>query len=455
MARLTPCWRLRSVWASWFWLLSCSLVTGDIRAGEIAREPDPTKLTQAVKKVLPAGWKVTRTQANVTPEDWETFMPRAGFLVEGSNGKDTFRIWFVPRDWVGIRKLPSKPRGPFYREGILLGTYCKTITAASDGTFCARARHLFAPNSRSTPSLCNGGYYEAMKIFRGKFDQADRTARELIQRHCKTPEQFAEAAHSLVVLGVPARTVFLRAAREVQGMDRDLFCSVLGSMGGKDAIGVLCELVTDARLEDQRRKYAAMALRHHTDRRIGPALHTALKQLREEDPLSTVVRTLVRVGHTVAAPDMLTAFRRIENSYYKAEVAQALAAFRHRPAIPDIRRFVESFRSNNQKPPAAAELALLLLTGDWGTPGASYRLHISAPAEAVLGQKLMLRIHVENIGKEPLWTWHVSETDLVVDGKKPPVELELTLGGGLMGHFYPGEVHTMTCDFSRRIVKPG
>jgi hypothetical protein len=423
----------------------------------LAAQDEQKRLAEAVKRILPPGWKVTTTRAKCTPDDWETDSPKAGFLVEGGDGLSTFRIWFLPRDWIGIRKLPNNAPRTCYWEGILVGSEYKTITFASDETFCNRVHNLFREGSQSTPSLCNSGYDTALDIFRGKLAAADRTAQALIKKHCKTPEQFAEAAHSLVVLGVPAKTVFLLAARQVRGMDRDLFCSTLGLMGGKDAIGVLCDLVADARLEDQRRKYAAMALAGRTDRRIGPALHTAVKQMRDEDALGGVVQSLLWARYTAAAPDLLVAFKRMQNDHYRAELAQVLAAFRHQPAVPELRRLVQGSREKNQAPPSGIELALLRLTGDWGKPSATLRLHVVAPAEAVVGQKLMVTLHAENIGKEPLYRWNGAEMEagLVIDGKVPKREEMVDGISGRITYFYPGEVYTLTQDISLRITTPG
>src|SRR6266536_570927 len=108
-------------------LLMALLLAASSFAQKVDRKPDPTKFADAVKKVLPLGWSVTRTQPGSTPDDWENSSPRVGFLVEGSNGKDTFRVWFLPRDWVGIRKLPNKAPRTCYWEGILVGDHYKTI----------------------------------------------------------------------------------------------------------------------------------------------------------------------------------------------------------------------------------------------------------------------------------------------------------------------------------------
>ena len=153
----------RATPSAWFTALLAVFLVALPSSGQKAdREPDPTKFTEAVRKVLPRGWGITRTQPACTPEDWETNSPKAGFLVEGGNGKDTFRVWFLPRDWVGIRKVRNKAPRTRYWEGILDGSYCKTITAASDETFCDRMRHLFRESSQGTPSLCNGGYDTAL-----------------------------------------------------------------------------------------------------------------------------------------------------------------------------------------------------------------------------------------------------------------------------------------------------
>src|SRR5262249_26042663 len=187
---------------------------------------------------------------------------------------------------------------------------------------------------------------------------------------------FAEAAHSLVVLGVPARGVLLRAAREVQGKDKDYFCSALGSMGGEDAIEVLCEVVADAKVEDQQRKRAAMALDGQRGNRIGPALQKALLEIRDEDSLSGVVRALTHLRYQPAGPGLLAAFKRMENDYYRVEVAHALAALGLKEATPVIGGFVERLRKNgkgSEELRQRAELALLRLTGEWGKPAEGMR----------------------------------------------------------------------------------
>jgi hypothetical protein len=228
----------------------------------------------AVEAVLPPRWAVTRTQIGSAPTDWFSDDPRAGFLVECSDGDDSARIWFLPRDWIGIRKVPNQAALTCYWEGVLAGDKYKTITHAPDGVQQALS-HL-GGNSMGTPSLINGGYYQAECIFRGKFQSADASALRLIRKNCTTPPAFEEAALSLVVLGVPAESVFRRAAREVKGSNKDLFCSALGEMGGDEAIGVLCEVLSDSTVDAYQRGYAAMALQRHEDERIGPALHKAL-----------------------------------------------------------------------------------------------------------------------------------------------------------------------------------
>ena len=109
----------------------------------------------------------------------------------------------------------------------------------------------------TTPSLVNSGYPLGMEIFGSKLQVANQTAEGLVKEHCTTKAQLAEAAHSLIVLGVPAKSVIKRAATE---MPDGFFSSALGLLGGSDSIDTLCQLVADPRTNDDARKKAAMSL---------------------------------------------------------------------------------------------------------------------------------------------------------------------------------------------------
>jgi hypothetical protein len=429
---------------------------GRVEARVMGLGPDKgeqLRLEAAVKAMLPLGYRITRTVPGAAPPDWHTSEPKAGFLVEGGDGNKTFRICFLPRDWIGIRKRPNQAPFACYWEGILDGEHYKTITAGDDDF--QRLVHDRLGQNRGTPSLVNGGYDEATEIFRGRQKEVDRTTQALMQKYCHTPEEFAEAAHSLIVLGVPAKAVFLRAAREVESHDKDFFSSALGLLGGKDAIGVLCKIVSDAKQDDLRRKYAAMALDGHADKRIGPALHKAIEELDNSEAVGTVARVLMHQRYAVAAPALLAAMKRIENNYFRIEVAQCLAGMHYTKAIPELRRLAEDVRRKDKAGPGVEgmDLALQRLTGDWGKPGKTMRVRLSAQANVVAGEKVPLRIDIENVGPDPFQSWNMP-FGLIINGQEWDSSNRF-MGGGITYSMLPGDIHMISWDLSKELKEPG
>src|SRR5438445_54573 len=122
-----------------------------IKGEDFSKREVQAKYTKAVVAILPEGWAVTRTQTGTTPPDWHTDASKAGFLVEGGNGKHSFSVWFLPPDWIGIRRLPNAAPRTCYWEGILAEDDYLTISACSDETFCDRVHRLFG-GGLSTPS---------------------------------------------------------------------------------------------------------------------------------------------------------------------------------------------------------------------------------------------------------------------------------------------------------------
>ena len=377
-----------------------------------------------------------------------------------------FRSYFLPRDWVGIRQVPNRAPRTCYWEGVLCGERYKAITFATSDDFQRRTEKLLG--GMRTPSLVNGGYHEAQTIFARNAEAADRAAQALIAAHCKTPRQFAEAAHSLIVLGVPARKAFMRAAREAEGGEQSFFFSALGYFGDRETIGLLCELVADPKIPDYERKYAVLSLRGHADKRIAPALHTALRQFRYQEAFDHTVQELSRRRYKPAGPDLLTFFRRVPDTdkyaeYRRRDLATALAAVGYQEAAPDLRRWVGKLRKAPPEDRAilkATELALLRLTADWWSPGGPTRLLLVPPAPATLGQKMPLTIHVEHIGDEPFEFFEDgvdSAEGIRLDGKplKAEEKIKVRAAIGMVRYFYPGEVRTQTYDLSPHVTTAG
>jgi hypothetical protein len=416
------------------------------------------KLKKAVEGILPDGWTITKTSAGVTPSDWETNTPKAGFLIEaGDSSGATAQVFILPRDWIGIRKLKNQRPSSCYWEGILVGDTYKTITASPDNKFQERVQDLFPRGSMRTPSLVNSGFDLAMEIFKDKCKETDQTAQALIREHCTTPEEFAEAAHSLIVLGVPAKSVFVRAARDVKSDDRDFYWSALGHIGGEEAIGVLCDIVVDERVPDYHRKYAMMALYGHTDKRIGPALVKALKNLRNEEAIQAVARLPIILRYEPAASELLSALKRMESSYSKADVAQALAALRCKEAVPEIKKLLEELQKDKRAfafEGENVELALLRFTADWGKPSKDVRLLVVAPEKVALGEKIPVKMYEENIGEKVRESRYIPELGLEVDGKPVSDKKEFVYIGPV-SRTHPGEVKHMSLDLSSYLKKSG
>ena len=100
-----------------------ALAGGLLACGPAPDEAAPTvparvDWIEAVRGVLPPGAAITGTAHDVVPDGW--ISDRAnGLLVEGRLGRDTFQIWILPPDWIGIRKPDPRRARPNYWDGIL------------------------------------------------------------------------------------------------------------------------------------------------------------------------------------------------------------------------------------------------------------------------------------------------------------------------------------------------
>jgi hypothetical protein len=422
-------------------------------------------LTRQLKAALPRGWVVTGTAAAVTPPDWHSDEPRAGFVVKGKNGTDTFTVYFLPRNWVGIRKVPNTAPRQTYWEGILTDGSVLTITSSTDLQFPLQFEK--ASPWRSTPSIVNGGFDEAQRVFRGRRARVDSAAAALVRRHCKTPAEFAEAAHSLVVLGVPARSVFLRAVREVVDPEKELFCSALGHFDGSDVIDALCTVIADPRIRDYTRKYAVYALRGRTGPKVVSALRAASCQITSQETMDVVLRALTVRCDTEATPDLLTAFGRTRDDGIKVQVAHALAGIRGRDALPALERYAADCKRRSLTDPKLqwtaqwAQLAVRRFGDDGDVPGEAVRYFLLPPDQTRLGRKMNLTIVVANTSNEWQFEEREPELALLVDDRRvkmpppPPAGQIFFFGRIPQPTLGPGLLQTMTYDLASVIKTSG
>ena len=371
------------------------------------------ELKAAVNSVLPAGWAMKTTMGG-SPSDWHTFDDKAGFCVEASNGKQWLHVWFLPVDWIGIRKVEHLRCMTCYWHGILKNDRFTMITYASDDEFHHRCSRLL---NGSTPSLCNGGKWTAEKVFGYHSEKTDRIAMQLVERYCKTGADLGEAANSLIVLGVPARSVMLKAIRA------GLSCnySVLGQMGDPESIGVLCD-----RLRQTPSKDVVYALAGHDHPKLRSALRSAIRKATYHEDIAVISRRIGQLKYLPAAPDVAAAFQRLINNYDTGDIAHALASLNYRKAIPLLEKAVANLpaNANDGFRNGGLRVALLRFTADWGIPDENVRVHIAGPKKVRAGVKIPLSIYVEVIGKEPISTWRDVEYGLQIDGN-PLIERKI------------------------------
>lgn len=431
---------------------------------EVTEEAEPfvlsadakAQILRDVESILPEGWSITGTTENSTPDDWLA-SGGGGFLVEGRKNDHTFHIWFLPKDWIGIRKPDRSRRRLTYWEGILVGREYKTITESHDVAVQKAVRKL----KMSTPSLVNSGWRNAEEIFKGRFEKADRKARSLMERFCKDEASRNEAAHSLIVLGVPAKGVFLEGAINGKGRAREFCVSALGYFGGKDAVEVLCRALLDPGSSDGCKKYAAMCLERLADPEAGPTLLKALRGKLWVEAATHTAGALERIRYAQAAPMILERMEREDNPHYKTEYAKALASLRYEQAITAIEKLckVKRFTAEwavktwgNTYLGWSAEVALLRMTGQWGQPCDGVRLLLLPPGKVEKGQPVKVALLVENVGDEDLIVIGYLSGKMVVNGQ--PHQVGPMAWNGMAG-LRVNEVWVYPYDLSKMIPGPG
>jgi hypothetical protein len=362
--------------------------------------PDTTTAVNEVKRILPEGWAVTRVTDRTMPDGWKS-ESAVGLRIDGAKGADVFSIWLLPRDWIGIRAPSAAAHRGNYWAGILAGETRTTITVSTEETIPERLRAL----NLSTPSIVNSGWQADEKIWRGRFELAEATAERLVRAHCHAPADHDEAARSLVELGVPAASVFRRAALAGSEADRSFTVGALGYLPSPATISVLATVLRDPATPDDVRGSAAFAARTLAATELGAPLLDALALAPEMNARSHIIQALARVRHVPAGPAVHAAMRSTDNPHYKASFAEVLAVLRYRAAEGDIRALAEGpFLPGSGRFSKDAEadirqkarLALLRLVGDWGASKGGLSLLLVAPKEATVGGAIDASFYIEH-----------------------------------------------------------
>jgi len=476
--------------------LVCLFMGGATFAARAIPEEEALLLVEKLRRVLlPLGWEITGTKPGVAPGDWHTFDP-VGFLVEGRKGDDAFSVCFLPSDWIGIASTSLEPLRSRGLMSILLNSRYKAITVSTERRMPRALRKLEFPDvtegnvtyfeGLGTASLVNSGWWRIERGFRGRFDEAQGIAERLIREHSHDEASRDEAAYSLVVLGVPAKNVFIERAVKGGGRAREFCISALGYFGGENSVEVLCRILEDPGAPWQCRQSAASSLRQIGDPAAGPSLVAALDgaegdllhrisraigqigyepagpkfvELLEsvENPhsLSYIARAVERIGYRPAAPKLLSVLVAAEDHSLQVACADALAALRYTEAVPAIRDLAGNEQVKNWWGKTAKE-ALIRLTTPRGEPSEEARLILVAPQDAVAGKGMNVKLYVENLTNRNIDVTHYVMTDgtLVVNGERR--ENRYIVGAwGPSTSLQPVRAWAFDYDLSQEITTPG
>lgn len=315
-------------------------------------------LKNQVKAVLPAGWSISSTHAATILPEWKSKDQKAGFVVEAKSGSRTMKVCFLPLDWIGIYQSQGK-RPAYIGDNILLAGNFKAIIDTNDYQVLNQMHRMF--NGAYTASLLNSEQRIMQSIFAGKETEADQVALSLIKENCHTPAQLVESALSLIRLGVPANSVFIKVLEEARTAaiyETDFFISAVGVLERKKAIDVLCKVVSDPAESDHVRRSAILELNRLDfvgDPKCAPLFTKALKQMKSEEDMAAVITV---IANTKGADKViLEVFPRFDNPFFQLQVAEILANLHCKEALPQLRKMLQTLKSSDGHTPGGAHFS--------------------------------------------------------------------------------------------------
>lgn len=367
---------------------------------------EQTRLAYGLAAKLPPGWTLTSGGLGHVPDGWRSLDLRT-FEMHGKNAAQSFRVWFLPVDWIGIRQPDPVRTRTVYWEGVLMDRRYKTITV-SDLAAIHEAVHATGMN---TPSLINSGWGEGAALFKDRLTDIDQQTQELAGRFCSTSACVDEAAYSLIVLGVPAKTLTLNCAEHGAGVAQAFCASALGYWGGPESVRVLNALVSAVSTPPRVRWYAASALEKIADPTSGPSLLQGLQLTPDADrnSASAIASALGRIRYAPAGPALLARLAGERDRGEQILYAGLLADMRYAPAIPAIETLCEVTTISSDWMIAhishgEPELALLRIKGPWGQPSDGIRLLILPPENPLASRPIQVAALIENAGDSDLVT---------------------------------------------------
>jgi len=272
--------------------------------------------------------------------------------------------------------------------------------------------------------MVNGGARAAKEVFASDPAALDARARALVEARCITETDRRGAVESLLLLGVPAPSLFREEALRGWGETAEHCAFALRGFPGPETTEVLSRVVAEASKEEVV-KAAALALEGVADPAAGPALVRALKRTRWEEATGQVVEALDRIRCEEAGPLLLRRMRETEGPWLKAKCARALASLRYAPALEEIRglagpvAFTAGWIRGLWKSDYLGRVpgvALLRMTGPWGEAAGGVRLALLAPEAVEGGKKPAVVLVLENTGTADRCVIDDLEGSAVVDG---------------------------------------
>jgi hypothetical protein len=268
-----------------------------------------------------------------------------------------------------------------------------------------------------------------MALFKDRLDDIDRQTQELVKRFCTTTACSDEAAYSLILLGVPSKTLTLNCAEHSVPRAQGFCVSALGDWGGPESVRVLNAVVSSPLTTPTVRRYAALSLEKCADPSSGPALLRALQLASAgngDDP-GAIGRALGRIRFAPAGPELLVRLagerRRSEQMLYVG----ALADMRYAPAIPEIEKLCQTLaissdwmiaKTSHGIQDVLPELGLLRIEGPWGSTVDGIRLLILPPEVPARAGAVQIAALIENAGDRDLADFLSTKGTWIVDGRE-------------------------------------
>ncbi len=270
-------------------------------------------------------------------------------------------------------------------------------------------------------------------------NEIDSRAQSLVNHFCSDRPCKDEAAYSLIVLGVPARSVALDCAEHATANAQGFCVSSLGYFGGQDSVQVLSRVITNPLTPPQVQKYAVMSLNTIADASSGPALLKALNMISWPEAAEQAVEALGRIRYEPAAPAILSRMQtEAPEAPQQAYYARALASLRYKPAVPTIEKLCKNpivygdwllKEQQSQYLGWVTEIALMRLTAPWGSPFFNgVRLLLLPSKGSSSDPKSRCPLSSKTVGDRDVDILGPPGGDLIVDGiryqHKDPVIME-------------------------------